>query len=262
MKKKKGAQNLHTGKKTKKVPNRTTYTLNYFKPEEDKILLKAMSSGEELDRGKLAKKLNRDPASIRDRVKKLKMTGVSTKTSKRFSLEEDLEIIDSALKNLEEFSKLDDTPLKDVQDLSLSLRRNLSSVKQRWDRRLKPWLKSFYTNTLNLDIRVMLATVLAENFEETDSIDWEYVASLKEFSGHTSTSLKSTFFAIILSNFKKSHCKDGNTKLTLREIAEDAEVTYSKENTKEIPESTLKRQREVIDYFEKKVKKMGIKDFV
>ena len=104
--------------------------------------------------------------------------------------------------------------------------------------------------------------MLAENFEETDSIDWKYVASLKEFSGHTSTSLKSTFFAYILYNSKKLHCKDGNTKLTLREIAKDAEVTYSKENAKEVSESTLKRQREVIDYFEKKIKKLGIKDFV
>ena len=264
-KKRKGPKNpdiSDTGKKQKQVSNRKTYTLQFFKPEEDKILLKAMRSGEDIDYNKFAKKLNRDHASIRDRVKKLEMTGVSTKTSKRFTLEEDLKVIDSALKNLKEFSKLDDTPLKDVQDLSLSLKRNVSSLKQRWDRRLKVWLKSYYTKTLNLDIRIMLAEVLADNFEDIDSIDWNLVSSFKEFSGHTVTSLKSTFFAYILYNTSKLHCKEDKTKLTLREIANDAAVTYSKENAGKVTDATLKRQRDVIDYFEKKVKKLGIKDFV
>ena len=113
-----------------------------------------LSSGEELDIIKMAERLDREPSSVRNRVKKLKLTGISTRKIRRFTLQEDLAIIDSAIKNLHEL--LEDTQLMDPVDLALSLGRDLSSVKERWERRLKLWLKSYYTGTLNLDIKVML----------------------------------------------------------------------------------------------------------
>ena len=249
-------------KKPKQVLNKKRSTVNPFTPEEDKILLEAMSSGEELNFTKLAKKMNRDRTSVKHRVDKLKLSGgVSTKTSPRYNLQEDLKIIDSAVENLKIFVKLDDTPLKDAKDLAESFRRKTESVGERWEVILKIWLKSYYTKTLNLNIKVMLANVVADNFENIDSIDWNFVKSFKEFSGHTLVSIRNTFFKNIYETAKR-HSKDDKTKLTLKEIAEDAAVTYCQENARKIPVSILKRQTEVIEYFEKKVNELGIKDFL
>ena len=60
----------------------------------------------------------------------------------------------------------------------------------------------------------------------------------------------------------KRHSENSKSKLTLKEIAKDAAVTHGKENARKIPASTLKRQAEVIEHFEKKVKELGIKDFM
>ena len=60
----------------------------------------------------------------------------------------------------------------------------------------------------------------------------------------------------------KYHSADHKTKLTLREIANDAAVRFSEKNVHKISDAVLKRQREVIEYFEKKVKELGIKDFL
>lgn len=248
-------------KKTRQVLNRKRPAPNPFTSEEDKILLEAISSGEELDFTKLAKMMNRDRKSVKHRVEKLKLSGgVSTKTCPRYNLQEDLTILDSAVENLKKFAKLDDTPLKHAEDLAASFRRKTESVKARWETSLKVWLKSFYTKTLNLNIKVMLANLLADNFEDIESIDWNFVKSFKEFDGHTLASIRKSFSNIYKT--AKDHSKEDKTKLTLKEIAEDAAVTYSQENARKIPASTLKRQREVIDYFEKKVKDLGIKDFL
>ena len=107
----------------------------------------------------------------------------------------------------------------------------------------------------------MLANVQAANFEDIDSIDWNFVKSFKEFSGHTLVSIRTEFFHYIYKRANR-HSKDEKTKLTLKEIAEDAAVTFNKENARKIPASTLERQTEVINYFEKKVKELGIKDFL
>ena len=245
-------------KKPKQVLNKKRSTHNPFKPEEDKILLEAMRSGEELDFKELAKTINRKRTSVQGRMEKLKLSGgVSSTTNPRYTLQEDLKIIDSAVENLKIFSKLDATPLKDSKDLAASFRRNADPVKERWEVRLKVWIKSYYTKTLNLDIRVMLANVVADNFKNIESIDWNFVISFKEFSGHTLRSIRYQFYSQIYQRAKVKF-KGDKADLTLREIATIA----SKESAKKIPASTRKRQEEVIEYFEKKVKELGIKDFV
>ena len=107
----------------KKLISRKCHTNNSFKPEEDQILLEAIRSGEELDFTKLAKKMNRNSGSVLNRVNKLKFTGVSTTSQKSYTLNEDLRIIDLAVKNLQKFSKLDDDLLGDCEDLAVGLRR-------------------------------------------------------------------------------------------------------------------------------------------
>ena len=245
----------------KKLISRKCHTNNSFKPEEDQILLEAIRSGEELDFTKLAKKMNRNSGSVLNRVNKLKFTGVSTTSQKSYTINEDLRIIDLAVKNLQKFSKLDDDLLRDCEDLAVGLRRKTESVRYRWVYQLLVWLKSYYEKTLNLDIRIMLANVVADNFENIDSIDWNFVISFKEFSAYTILSIKSQFFSVILRTARRLNNGE-KTDLTLRDIATFASTAYSKENAKKISASILVRQREVIEYFEKKVKELGIKDFL
>ena len=249
--------------KPKQILNKKRSKIRRFTPEEDKILLEAINSGEKLNCTKLGKNMNRNPDSVRDRVKKLKLSGgvSASRAHSRFNLQEDLYIIDSAIRSLQRFSKLEDTSLEDAEGLAASLRRARNDVSKRWERILKVWLKSYYTKTLNLNIKVMLANVLADNFADIDSIDWEFVKSFKEFSGYTLASIRYTFFNNIYKQAKR-HSKDDETELTLKGIAEDAAVTYSQENAKKIPASTLTRQREIIEYFERKLKELGIKDFL
>ena len=107
----------------------------------------------------------------------------------------------------------------------------------------------------------MLANVLADNFENIVSVDWNFVKSFDEFSGHTIRSLKRIFFGNILHQ-AKCHSTNDKTTLTLREIANDAAVSFSEQNIRKISQQVLKRQGEVVEYFEKKVKEMGIKNFL
>ena len=121
----KGTKNTEINKSVKKprqVLNRKRTPRNLFTPEEDKILVEAISSGEELNFTNLAKKMNRDYCSVKRRVKKLKLSGGdTTRNFSRFTLQEDLTIIDSVIKSLPRFSKLDDTPLEDDLDLAANL---------------------------------------------------------------------------------------------------------------------------------------------
>ena len=56
--------------------------------------------------------------------------------------------------------------------------------------------------------------------------------------------------------------KIDKTELSLKQIAEDAKVSYNKENARQIPEKTKIRQMKVIEYFERQVKKFDLKDFL
>ena len=51
----------------------------------------------------------------------------------------------------------------------VSLGRTRGSVTERWESRLKSWIKGHYTKTFNFEIRAMLADVLANNFENIES---------------------------------------------------------------------------------------------
>ena len=78
-------------KKPRQILNKKRSTQYHFTPEEDKILLKAMSSGKELDFTKLAKTMKRAMGSVVNRLAKLKLSGgVSTITPRRYNLQEDL----------------------------------------------------------------------------------------------------------------------------------------------------------------------------
>ena len=120
----------------------------------------------------------------------------------------------------------------------------------RWETKLKVWLLGYYSKTLNLDVRIMLANILADNFDSFSTIDWEQVSHYKEFSGHTDRSLRMLFF----SNLAASASLNLNvvkSQLTLRQVAEFAEVHYRGDNVMKVSQNLQTRQMQIIEYFEK-----------
>ena len=74
-------------------------------------------------------------------------------------------------------------------------------------------------------------------------------------------SLRGIFFETLLRGTAE-RLKIDKTELSLKQIAEDAKVSYSQENARKIPEKTKIRQMKVIDHFESQVKKFNLKDFL
>ena len=102
-----------------------------------------------------------------------------------------------------------------------------------------------FSGTLNLDTRRMLANYLAENFQDADSVDWISVARKPKFAGHSAVSLRYIFFKQLYRDTKLMH---DPRKVTLDDVA-----AYTNK--------TLKRQQDVIEYFEKNIKKQGLGNF-
>ena len=107
----------------------------------------------------------------------------------------------------------------------------------------------------------MLANVLADNFRDIDSIDWQYVKTFSEFKGHTVRSLRFTFFDSLLRQ-AAINLEIDKTALSLQQIAENVKICYSKENARKISEPVKIRQMKVIEYFESQAKKFDLKYFL
>ena len=205
----------------------------------------------------VAKLLERDPKTVHQRIKKLK-TGKSAREYKLFTFQEDCSIIDNAIVNLLKCNSLQDTCLSDSNQVATSLNRNERSVSFRWNIQLRAWLLQYYKKSLNLEIRPMLANVIADKFESYDTIDWNLLTRLPEFAGFTEDILCWIFSSKIVSNVSR-RLKMKRSQLTLKQIANDAEDYYK---NKKILKRVEKRQQQVINYFEKSVQKLKIKDFV
>ena len=224
-----------------------------FDPDEDEVIVLTMKSAETKSAGilELSKVLNRTYTSVHQRILKLE-TGSRKKGKKPFSIEEDFLIIDNSLESLKLCKSLEDTQLENLEDLAKSLKRaqgqKRGSVLDRWKNILKPWLMQYYQKTLNLEIRPMLTSVLAENFNSIHDIDWEWVKKVPEFSGYTVEKLKNVYFKETVWLMAKSLGIE-RTEMSLQTIAETAkDFQFSKVN-----KSVIERQQQIIDYFEKKV---------
>ena len=239
--------------KTKKRPytNHRLYKLKPFTRYEDEVIIETMKSAKKKSAGilELSKVLNRAYKSIQGRVLKLE-TGSGIRRQKVFSLEEDFLILDFGLKGLKLCKSLEETQIENIEDLARGLKRNEKSVFDRWNIHLKVWLLQYYEKTLNLEIRPMLVNVLAENFESIHEIDWAWVMKIPEFSGHTQLSLKRVFFnKIIVKMARKRNIN--RTEMTLQTVADTAKDF---EFNSVINKSGIARQKQIIDYFENKVK--------
>jgi len=238
-------------KHLQKLSKRKKYT-----PAEDKIILKTINSAKNKYAGirELAIVLNRNEKSVRVRIDRIQ-TGLERKKKCRpFSLQEDFLIIDDALENLKQCQYLELTELQDYNKLAKNFDRHRDSVYERWNARLKIWLLQYYQKTLNLEIRPMLINVLADNFDSIESIDWDWVKKIPEFSGYTATGLKRLFITKTLHYITRT-LELERTEMTLSQLkkaAKDFEFTYQRKGVIE------ERQKKVISYFEKHVKKENI----
>jgi len=229
------------------------YKVRTFTPEEDEVIQRFMTSSDNESKSvritKLTKELNRPYKSIQHRIVKLQ-TGTSKREYRPFTLQEDLLIVDNAVESFQTLSckSLQEVQLSDHESLAKSLKRHSKSVYERWNTQIKIWLLQYRQKTLHLEIRQMLVSVLVKNFDSIKSIDWNYVLQIKEFSGHTESSIKRVFFTKIVHQLAR-HLGVDRTKMTLQQIAAaSSDFKFSDPNRKK-----QQRQNEIIDYFEKLV---------
>ena len=256
------------GRKVVRKPhNSKLHTSRSFTVEEDEIIWGEISRNEigkvtknlEYKKfGKVAKelalKLGRSESSVRMRLIKLQRTGMSRKIRKQFTLEEDCMILDATLENLKT-SSLHESNITDCAQLSIRLNRNRESVFHRWDKQLKTWLLGYFTGILNLDIKMMLANSIAERFDTIESVDWDSLSTLKEFSSHTAASLQMIFRTLLVTSASR-HLEVDPTELTLKQITDDVKDTCK---SSKVRESVKKRQLKIIEYFENIVNKNDLK---
>jgi len=254
------------GRKVLRKPhNSKIHKSRSFTLEEDEIIWGEISRNKIVTKnleykkfGKVAKelalKLGRSESSVKMRLIKLQRTGMSRKIRKQFTLEEDCMILDATLENLKT-SSLHESNISDCAQLSIRLNRNRESVFHRWDKQLKTWLLGYFTGTLNLDIKMMLANSIAERFDTIESIEWDSLSTLKEFSSHTAASLQMIFRTLLVTSASR-HLEVDPTELTLKQITDDTKDTCK---SSKVRESVKKRQLEIIEYFENIVNKNNIK---
>ena len=135
-------ENLNTGSERKRkgfTKGKPGVAKKRFVGKEDKILWRAIRKGKDGDVKSLAKTLNRNAESVRNRIVKLK-TGVSIKVKKSFTLEEDLFILDAALEHFHQVQSIKETRLLNLRETSDRLKRNIFSVYNRWENLMKVWL--------------------------------------------------------------------------------------------------------------------------
>merc|ERR1719318_2278042 len=237
-------------------------SLRRFTLEEDAILFDVIEQfGDKINVQQIAKDLQRNPQSIIDRLSRLRRTGKSTHVRYHcFTLTEDLAVLDAALKCLDSQSLRDlSLPNRDWVVVGEQIGRERLSPRKRWEYTLKPWILQHYSGTLNLDIRRPLANYLAEHFEDINSIDWPSVISKTEFAGHTIPSLRKKFTNLIMCT--KQAQNEQSEEITLEMIAAFANTKYVL-GGRQVSEIQLKRQKEIIEYFECYVKTNCITDFL
>jgi len=231
------------------------HNYQHFSPAEDKILLDAIKNGSHGDYQILANLLNRKRASVRSRIMKLERSKSTQRAYIKFSLKEDFSLVDFAVRNIKNTKSLE-LPINELENLAAEFGRDIRSVYFRWHRKLKIWLRQHHHKTLNLEIRPMLANLIAEKYAKMDQIQWDEILKHREFLGHTEWSLSFIFTSSIVINAER-HTGKSKHELSLKEIAEDANESYRHLKVKE---GTSRRQTEVITYFENLLKEKNIVD--
>ena len=244
--------------------NKRGYKRKNFTPEMDSVIKAAMADGD-INCCLVAKQLNRSQSSISNRVKLLKMTGGARREVRRFTLTEDIVILESLVLQRVNKEKLYNIVLhyQSIKEVAEELGRIPEDLTLRWSRFLQPTLLQHYTGTLNLRVEVMLANYLLEHFASLSDVNWSEVAARREFAGHTVNSLKNTLSKIVLNATKTLNIERAD--VTLRIIAEHSEQVYGEggcAGLRGVSKINQQRQQEVISFFEGKVGELGLVDFL
>merc|ERR1712079_739197 len=165
--------------------------------------------------------------------------------------------IDSAIDVLATGKSLKETTISNNAQIADSFKRHHSSTKARWDGVIRTWLLQYYAKTLNLDIRKLLANILADNFESLGAVDWNFVLTHREFKGHTVESLLIAYNG--LESCLSKRLKVRTCDLSLEQVAKYANEDFKPRN---LSKNVEKRREELIDYFERMVNLKNICDFV
>jgi len=232
-----------------------------FSCEEDQIILNAIEMfGDKINFAQLGKDLQRTWSSLKHAVRRLKAGKKKTNKKTKFTLSEDLMILDVVLKNLgEESLETLNLNINEWREFGAQIGREEKSTRMRWNKYLKVWILQHFAGTLNLDLRRPLANYLAENFSDINSVDWHSVIKKPEFAGHTTNSLRA-YFSNIFKHAKGCLQRDGED-VSLVMIAEFANTKYAA-GARKVLDKDLKRQQEIIDYFKCYVKTNCITNFL
>ena len=226
-----------------------------FLKNEDEIIFAAIEESSNIKKiniPKLSKILNRHHASVEQRVKKLLLTGESRMGSRRFSLEEDMIIIDTVIKKMTESRKNVENVIafpSDIIELGPLLKRTHQSVFERWKAIILSTILGHHRKSLNLDIKMMLANYLAENFESTESIDWATVREQSEFAGCSEIMIKKIYHRLIYKTSKELSIDKLEVKP--QQIVHHINRRGTVHKFYKISDKLRRRQIEIIEYFEK-----------
>ena len=210
----------------------------------------------------IAEKLNRKTGSVRTRVLTLRSSRGLGTAKKKFTLEEDMILLEELVIPRLRAEKLSGVKLKssDYAELTERFRKSRSSVLLRWVSVLQPWLLQFYSGTLNLRIKVILADHIRDTYSDFSAIDWAKVAANKELAGNTAASLRQLYFGSLkirtIRNFKL-----GINDVTMAHISDYCKQTCSSGKSR-LTKSSEERRGKIINFFQKKVEELGIRDFI
>merc|ERR1712113_164923 len=110
-------------------------------------------------------------------------------------------------------------------------------------------LESYAYKTLDLDVRLMLANFLSDNFSSIPSIDWHTVVSRPEFRGHSEFSLRKIFWSTLVRT-AATDLGVSRTELSLQQVAQHAQSGLKGLKKTRSVKKVKKRQLDLIDYFE------------
>ena len=226
-----------------------------FSAEEIKRMKTALMNNE--DHNVVAKELDRDVVSVSSKMYSLRSDpDHGMRAPRRFSLQEDLLILDKVILGMDVVTKL-----SCVGRLSSSIATKLAeetgrsreALKFRWDQHLLTCLLQHYSGTSGFKIEIMLTRLVAEKFTDYQGIDWfKIVSQHQEFMGHTGASLGHKF-QTILSNAKKA-----GRGSSLQEVAEYAADVYQPGKERKESSAKVARREAIISHFKRKVDELGI----
>jgi len=236
---------------------RNNYGHKRYSEEENKILKKFLENNPDFDLNKSAKITEltqilpgRRFDSIKLQIRAIRLgLVVSRVVRKAYSLTEDKLIIDEAIRNLKLCKSLREVSLKNSIEFFKSFDRSPKTICERWEAFIKCWLLQYYNKNLNQEVRPMLVDLIHRNFDSLSSIDWEFIASHKEFSGYTIIALKRLHQTFIDRGAKFYNKR--SYELSMKEIANYADYFLNKKlRTQPTRE---KRKMDCIAYFEEKI---------